>query len=63
MVSLYLSCHKKVSLPQGKPNGVQVEDCGESKSRSVMGQREVETSLHTKVGRLPQGGYIIARRL
>lgn len=36
---------------------MQVKDCGESECRSVMGRIEVVTSLHTKVGRLPHGGY------
>lgn len=42
---------------------MQVEDCGESECRPVMGWIEVETSLHTKVGRLPHGGYNLYKKL
>ncbi|WP_290087156.1 hypothetical protein [Bacteroides caecimuris] len=39
-----------------KPNGVRAEEFGKSECRSVMEWIEVETSPHTKVGRLPDGG-------
>ena len=42
---------------------MQVEDCGESECRPIMGWIEVETSLHTKVGRLPHGGYNLYKKL
>ncbi|UVR72795.1 hypothetical protein NXX35_17005 [Bacteroides xylanisolvens] len=39
-----------------KPNGVRAEECGKSERHPVTGRIEVETSPHTKVGRLPHGG-------
>lgn len=42
---------------------MQVEDCGESECRPVMGWIAVETSLHTKVGRLPHGGYNLYKKI
>mgnify|MGYP000732056301 CR=1 FL=1 len=48
----------EVSEQQCKPNGVQVEDGGKSECHSVMEWIEVETSLHTKVSRLPLGNSL-----
>ena len=44
----------RVSRPQGRTNGVRVQDCGKSEYCFVMKQIGVETLLHTKVGRLPR---------
>ena len=37
---------------------MRAEECGKSECHSVMERIEVETSPHTKVGRLPQGDFL-----
>ena len=54
---VFLPC-QRVSEQQCKPNGMQVEDGGKSECHSVIEWIEVETSLHTKVGRLPPGNSL-----
>jgi hypothetical protein len=55
---VFLLLQRQVSRPQGKPNGMRAEECGKSECHSVVGWIEVETSPHTKVGRLLHGDFL-----
>ena len=53
-----LISQEKVSLSQERPNGLLVNDDGESKRPSVMVGIGIVTLSHTKVGRLPSGNSL-----